>query len=116
MNTHFTAFERSLHLERYPAKYQHVSLQAWDGADEYIIEHVENCSLLADASNKDTPLIIINDDFGALTCWFNHKKPVFISDSWISHKSVMTNLMINGFDTANVEFCDALTDLTDVIA
>ena len=116
MNTHFTVFERSLHLERYPAKHQHVSLQAWDAADEFIIEHVENCALLANAPNKDTPLLIINDDFGALTCWFSDKNPIFISDSWISHKSVMTNLMINGMDPERVEFCDALTDLQTVIS
>jgi 16S rRNA (guanine1207-N2)-methyltransferase/23S rRNA (guanine1835-N2)-methyltransferase len=115
MNTHFTVFDRSLHLERYPAKHQHVSLQAWDAADEYIIEHVENCSLLADTPNKDTPLLIVNDDFGALTCWFSDKNPVFISDSWISHKSVMTNLLINGMDPNNVEFCDALTDLQEIL-
>lgn len=115
MNTHFTVFERSLHLERYPAKYQHVSLQAWDSADEYIIEHVEDGSLLAEPRNKDTPLIIINDDFGALTCWFSDKKPILISDSWIAQKSVMTNLMINGLNTDDVDFCNALTDLTEVI-
>jgi 23S rRNA (guanine1835-N2)-methyltransferase len=115
MNTHFTVFERSLHLERYPAKHQHVSLQAWDAADEYIIEHVENCSLLESTLNKDTPFLIINDDFGALSCWFSDKKPVFVSDSWISHKSVMTNLMINGMDPESIEFCDALTNLNEVI-
>jgi 16S rRNA (guanine1207-N2)-methyltransferase/23S rRNA (guanine1835-N2)-methyltransferase len=115
MNTHFTVFERSLHLERYPAKHQHVSLQAWDAADEYLIEHVENCSILEKTLNKDTPFLIINDDFGALSCWFNDKNPVFVSDSWISHKSVMTNLMINGLDPQNIEFCDALTDLSEVI-
>jgi 16S rRNA (guanine1207-N2)-methyltransferase/23S rRNA (guanine1835-N2)-methyltransferase len=115
MNTHFTVFERSLHLERYPAKYQHTSLQAWDAADEYIIEHVENCSLFDETSNKNTPLLILNDDFGALTCWFNSQKPVLISDSWITHKSVMTNLMINDLDAANVDFCDALTNLKDII-
>ncbi|WP_412970885.1 methyltransferase [Glaciecola sp. MF2-115] len=115
MNTHFTVFERSLHLERYPAKHQHVSLQAWDAADEYIIEHVENCSLLESTLNKDTPFLIINDDFGALSCWFSDKKPVLVSDSWISHKSVMTNLMINGMDPESIEFCDALTNLNEVI-
>jgi len=115
MNTHFTVFERNLHLERYPAKHQHVSLQAWDAADEYIIDHVETCALLSNSVNKDTPVIVINDDFGALTCWFSDKNPIFVSDSWISHKSVMTNLMINGLETDNIEFCDALTDLKDVI-
>lgn len=115
MNTHFTVFERNLHLERYPAKHQHISLQAWDAADEYIIEHVENCEILSDSINKDTPIIIINDDFGALTCWFNENQPLLVSDSWISHKSVMTNLLINGLDPGNVEFCDALTDLQEVL-
>ena len=113
MNTHFSAFERSLHLERYPAKHQHVSLQAWDSADEYIIEHVEDCKLL-NSNAENTELLIVNDEFGALSCWFHEYKPTFMSDSWISHKSLMTNLLINDLDAHGVQFCDVLTDLQGV--
>lgn len=115
MNTHFSAFERTLHLERYPAKHQHVSLQAWDSADEYIIEHIENCDILASLDGvdckSDTPIFILNDEFGALTCWLQAYSPVFISDSWISHKSLTTNMLINGYEPENVVFADALLDL-----
>ncbi|MBF7071896.1 methyltransferase [Glaciecola sp. MH2013] len=119
MNTHFSAFERTLHLERYPAKHQHVSLQAWDSADEYIIQHIEDCNLISTSSekssNKDTPLIILNDEFGALSCWFHSAKPVFISDSWISHKSLMTNMLINDLNPESITFCDALTNLATLM-
>jgi len=46
MNTEFIFADRQFSLIRYPEKHQHVSLQAWDSADELIIEHVE--TLLSD--------------------------------------------------------------------
>jgi len=41
MNTEFSMAERQFTLIRYPEKHQHKSLQAWDSADELLIEHVE---------------------------------------------------------------------------
>jgi len=50
MNTEFIFADRQFSLIRYPEKHQHVSLQAWDSADELIIEHVE--TLLSDEAVK----------------------------------------------------------------
>ena len=48
MNTEFIFADRQFSLIRYPEKHQHISLQAWDSADELVIEHIE--SLLSEAS------------------------------------------------------------------
>ncbi len=91
MNTTFLCRERELHLIRYPAATQHVSLQAWDSADEllidYIMESVEPACL--------SQLLILNDDFGALGCWFANHAPAWMSDSWIAHRSLYENLIVN---------------------
>lgn len=91
MNTHFTLLDKSLTLVRYPAKHQHKSLQAWDSADELLIEHV--------CCERNTPepqhCLILNDDFGALGCFFAAANPVWVSDSVISHCSLARNLAAN---------------------
>ncbi|NMH60378.1 methyltransferase [Alteromonas ponticola] len=91
MNTTFSFRDQTLQLIRYPAKSQHVSLQAWDSADEllidYIIESVE--------PERLQRMVVFNDDFGALGCWFAHCNPVWVSDSWIAHRSLHENLAAN---------------------
>ncbi|MDB2331095.1 methyltransferase [Alteromonas sp.] len=95
MNTEFILADRQLTLIRYPEKLQHVSLQAWDSADELLIDHVE--SLISDMPTCDeNDLVIVNDDFGALGCWFTHVNPIWISDSYISLRSLKENLTKNG--------------------
>ena len=60
MNTSLTLLDRNLQLVRYPQDLQHPSWQAWDAADEYIIEYVEqNIQNLQGQS-----VSIYNDDFG----------------------------------------------------
>lgn len=89
-NTHFSHAGRSFNLIRYPANHQHKSLQAWDSADELIMSHCD------DTLQEDARLMIFNDDFGALGCWYAHNHPHWISDSWIAHRSLQENLDANG--------------------
>ncbi len=99
MNTEFIFADRQFSLIRYPEKHQHISLQAWDSADELVIEHIE--SLLSEASlsigsgDNDGSMMIFNDDFGALGCWFSHLAPYWVSDSYISLRSLSENLKAN---------------------
>ena len=99
MNTEFIFADRQFSLIRYPEKHQHVSLQAWDSADELIIEHVETLlsdeALSIDGGENDGPMMIFNDDFGVLGCWFSHLAPYWISDSYISLRSLHENLKAN---------------------
>lgn len=104
MNTALKLLDKTLYLERYPVKHQHKSLQAWDAADEYVIQHVE--SLISDnqLTNLEHSLMILNDDFGALTNWFHHLSPYCLSDSWVSHKSAKVNCKHNELDIGAVNF------------
>ena len=105
MNTEFSLLDRNLTLIRYPAKQQHKSLQAWDSADELIIQH------LHDQGNPEMGnLLIVNDDFGALGCWFAHYSPTWLSDSWISRCSLLENLQHNQLSESALTLCETLSE------
>ncbi len=90
MKTELNLHERSLTLYRFP-KRSNATLQAWDAGDEYLINHVEGLAL---PNNQN--ILVINDSFGALSCWFSEKHHVtLMSDSFISHKGVQQNLEQN---------------------
>ncbi|MFV0450277.1 MAG: methyltransferase [Vibrio sp.] len=90
MKTELSLFERTLTLHRFPLRSNEL-LQAWDAGDEYLITHVEERAL---ASAKR--ILIINDSFGALSCWFSAHHQVFMmSDSFIAHKATVENLKRN---------------------
>jgi 23S rRNA (guanine1835-N2)-methyltransferase len=102
MNTSLTLFDRNLQLLRYPEDLQHPSWQAWDAADEYLIEYVQRN--IADLAGQS--LRIYNDDFGALACWFSKFKPKWISDSYVAKQACIHNLAKNELPLSNIEFCD----------
>ncbi|MDF5431213.1 50S rRNA methyltransferase, partial [Vibrio parahaemolyticus] len=90
MKTELNLHERSLTLHRFP-KRSNETLQAWDAGDEYLINHVEELAL---PDNQN--ILVINDSFGALSCWFSEKHHVtLMSDSFISHKGAQQNLEQN---------------------
>lgn len=91
MKTELTLHERSLSLHRFP-KRTNETLQAWDAGDEYVINYVEEQGL--DAGKR---ILILNDSFGALSCWLSQKNHVtMMSDSFISHRGTLKNLHNNG--------------------
>ncbi|CAM3512618.1 Ribosomal RNA large subunit methyltransferase G [Vibrio aerogenes CECT 7868] len=83
--------DRTLKLSRYPYR-SNDSLQAWDAGDEYIIRYTEEeMSLL-----PDQKILILNDHFGALSCWFSqHHQVTTMSDSFLSHQGIRRNLEEN---------------------
>jgi 16S rRNA (guanine1207-N2)-methyltransferase/23S rRNA (guanine1835-N2)-methyltransferase len=99
-----TLIDKSLKLLRYPPQLQHPSWQAWDAADEYIIEHVQSLPNLS----ASTHLRIYNDDFGALACWFVDYQTTWISDSFVAHQSCLMNLSSNNLTANNIRFVDSL--------
>lgn len=105
MNTSLTLLDRNLQLVRFPQNLQHPSWQAWDAADEYLIEYVEQN--IQDFQNQS--LSIYNDDFGALACWFADAKPLWISDSHVSKQSCLVNLQQNDIPIESVTFYDSVT-------
>lgn len=90
MKTELTLHERTLSLFRYPKRHNE-TLQAWDAGDEYLINHVEELQL-----DDNQHILIINDNFGALSCWFSERHRVtMMSDSFIAHKGAQANLDLN---------------------
>lgn len=90
MKTELTVNERSLTLFRYP-QLSNETLQAWDAGDEYLIHHLE-----AQPVPDGQRILILNDNFGALSCWLSEKHQVtMMSDSFIAHQGTEKNLRLN---------------------
>ncbi len=111
MKTELNLHDRSLTLHRYP-KRSNETLQAWDAGDEYLINHVEELAL---PDNQN--IVVINDNFGALACWFSKRHHVtFMSDSFISHKGTKNNLEDNqGGNVAFLTTMDEIPANTDLV-
>lgn len=93
-----------LKLHRYPKNQHDKSLQAWDSADEYIIEHLKGQDLV----NKT--LLVLNDNFGALSCYFasQNSDVYFSTDSWLSTLGLKQNLELNNLPDQSVNCLNSL--------
>ncbi|GLR71214.1 methyltransferase [Agaribacter marinus] len=101
-NTELLINDTPLSLHRFPAS-RDKSLQAWDASDEFIIRHIEEQDLYSKLGN----LAIINDEFGALTCFYADYSPQVVSDSWLSHCAIRQNLSRNEKNN-DINISDAL--------
>ncbi|MBU2710124.1 methyltransferase [Zooshikella harenae] len=77
-----------LKLTRYPINTKD-TLQAWDAADEYLIEFI------AKSTNNWQQPIILNDQWGALSLALHPTHPTIISDSFLSHQGIIHNAQTN---------------------
>ena len=103
-----------LHLERFPPAQINRSLQAWDAADEYIVNYVNDNNLTYETTN----ILIFNDNFGALALSFNNCRVVQVSDSYVSHQGTLHNSELNHLSNENLSqltSLDALPDDVDLI-
>lgn len=100
----FICNDKNLFLDRFPAGQVNRSLQAWDAADEYIINYVNDNQLLATKKN----IIVFNDAFGALTSNLTQHNIFCINDSYISQQGIKLNVEQNHLDE------DAITYLTSI--
>ncbi|RJX71758.1 methyltransferase domain-containing protein [Vibrio sinensis] len=90
MKTDLTLHDRTLILHRFP-KRNSETLQAWDAGDEYIINYVEELGF-----TEHKHILILNDNFGALSCWFSAQhKVTMMSDSFIAQTGTRANLASN---------------------
>ncbi|ALR78174.1 23S rRNA (guanine(1835)-N(2))-methyltransferase RlmG [[Enterobacter] lignolyticus] len=94
-------------LDRFPPNIEDASLQAWDAADEYLLQQ---------AGEVEGPVLIVNDSFGALACALAAHHPVSIGDSYISELAMQHNLRMNGIEETCVTFQDSLSPLPDAPA
>jgi 16S rRNA (guanine1207-N2)-methyltransferase/23S rRNA (guanine1835-N2)-methyltransferase len=98
----------NVNLKRYPIR-ENDSFQAWNSADEYIIDYIEENNLLF--SNP----LIIEDEFGALSLSINSENKYLICDSILSEKGIIQNLINNNQDIKSFQFLSAFSELPDNI-
>ncbi|MCQ8878076.1 methyltransferase [Pseudoalteromonas shioyasakiensis] len=109
MTTQAQLGDTSFTLERFPLDQKNRSLQAWDSADQYLVdyvtEHYPDCR----------SLLIFNDSFGALSCYFSKQGLTVcsVNDSYISHQAAAYNLAENKIVTANFSQLDSLSALPE---
>ena len=82
----------SFRVKRLPSR-KSETLQAWDAADELLIDNLatEHALVLDEQANNDSRLLVINDQFGALTTSLHRHKPDSWNDSSISHLATRLN-------------------------
>lgn len=92
-------------LQRLP-KENHDSLRAWDAADEYVLQHVENLNLPASAR-----VLICNDSFGALAVGLHAFQTFAQSDSYLSQQATRLNFAENHLPESSVTLLTSLEKL-----
>ncbi|AIM23685.1 MULTISPECIES: 23S rRNA (guanine(1835)-N(2))-methyltransferase RlmG [Serratia] len=96
---------QQLELERYPQHEESTQLQAWEAADEYLLQQLENVDI------GGRPVLIFNDNFGTLACALHAHRPYSVSDSYMSQLATRHNLKLNGLDPEQVTLLDSLAEL-----
>ncbi|WP_194207003.1 23S rRNA (guanine(1835)-N(2))-methyltransferase RlmG [Superficieibacter sp. 1612_C1] len=91
---------RSLDLKRFPETDDVNPLQAWEAADEYLLQQLDDTVISG-------PVLIFNDTFGALSCALAEHKPFSIGDSYLSELGTRENLRHNEIEEGNVTFLDS---------
>ena len=91
-------------LERFPLDQKNRSLQAWDSADEYLLDYV------FEHHRDATKILIINDSFGALCCALAPQVAAAVTDSYVSTLAYRHNLACNGLDDDQLDVLDSLQD------
>ncbi|UYU32433.1 23S rRNA (guanine(1835)-N(2))-methyltransferase RlmG [Siccibacter colletis] len=89
---------RSLTLKRFPETDDVNPLQAWEAADEYLLQQLDE---------PVGPILILNDAFGALSCVLAAHQPYSISDSYLSELAIRQNLRLNDIEESSVRFLDS---------
>ncbi|PKI13924.1 methyltransferase [Colwellia sp. 12G3] len=113
----FIVNDKNLFLSRFPISQVNRSLQAWDSADEYLINYVNEQGLI----NAQTKVALFNDAFGTLAtnfCQSASENPsvISINDSYISSQGTCYNIEQNNLDDSNITLLDSLDSLPNDIA
>jgi len=95
-------------ITRYPAQKKQ-SLRAWDAADEYLLAHIKEELSLKSTDN----ILIVNDNFGALSVALAEFSPIVMSDSYIALQSITKNLHDNKINAQQVTLINSLQPLED---
>jgi len=110
MDTLFQTASADYQLQRFPLNKKE-TLRAWDAADEYLLQHLHDEDLLKDKSS----ILIINDDFGALSIALNDLNPWVMTDSYLSTQSIAINAESNNIDADTITIANSLDPFEDLI-
>lgn len=108
MNTLFRLGQLELNLHRWPLDQPNHSLQAWDAADEMLLQHALPILTQLQHTNSTPTVLILNDAFGALSCALGNSQQYWVQDSYLSQLACRHNRTINGLTT------DVVTELTSL--
>ncbi|WP_261816814.1 methyltransferase [Vibrio gallicus] len=111
MKINLSQHGQNLSLMRFP-KQAKETLQAWDAGDEYIIDHFMQAPL-----PKGKHILILNDQFGALSCWFSKDYKVTMqTDSHISWLGTLKNLQRNDCNKVSlIRSTESLPEKIDLV-
>lgn len=104
MQTQLELPQARLQLQRLPHR-KHDTLQAWDAADSYLLQHLAQ----QDIPPAGSQLVVVNDSFGALALGMQTYEPTAISDSYLSQQATLINAKLNNINPANITLLDSLT-------
>ncbi len=107
MQSPFLHNEQHIHLDRYPLAQVNRSLQAWDAADEFIVNYLNDEKLL----ESDKNIVVFNDSFGALAINLYEHNVQLVNDSYISHQGIKQNFQNNFVPMENVELVDSVSSI-----
>ena len=118
----FLIHDKQITLARFPQAQVNRSLQAWDAADEYLLNYIDAEKLISD----QTLTLIFNDTFGALTTHFctpvaldnTEQKNIntyCVNDSYISSQGIAVNIKENQLNSENISQLNCLDQLPDHI-
>ena len=86
---------RSLTLKRFPETDDVNPLLAWEAADDYLLQQVDDTEIRG-------PVLILNDTFGALSCALAEQSPYIIGYSYLSELATRENLRHNDLAESSV--------------
>jgi 23S rRNA (guanine1835-N2)-methyltransferase len=113
----FIINDKNLFLDRYPVAQVNRSLQAWDSADEYLVNYVQDEGLISEGA--DVNIVVINDSFGAITAsilgLYNNVEVFTVNDSFLSSQGILHNIQQNCLSTHNLTQLTSLDSLPDNI-
>ncbi len=83
-------------LQRHPPNSQ---LQAWDAADEYLLQHIDESRSLS----RHDRVLLLNDGFGALALALAGHPLYSWNDSLLAQRALALNLRANGYPADQVQ-------------
>lgn len=81
------------------------SLQAWDAADEYLLNHLHESFTPNDSDN----ILIFNETFGSLSLALHRFKPTVMIDSHVNELGISSNCRLNNLDPDSINIINSLS-------